>query len=171
MSTQTHPSNTLASLIKTLGHKDGMRRQSAREALVSMGAPAVPPLSLALQDARSEQVRWEASKALGEIGDPSAIPVLVKALEDENSDVVWLAAEALNTFGISAWPTLLQALIDEGTETMRLRESAHHVFHEQKEVGYDDLLASLMAALELGSLPSSAPMAAQDILNRMRENS
>jgi HEAT repeat protein len=170
MSTQAHPGNTLDSLMEDLGRKDGMLRQSARKSLVAMGAPAVDPLALALRDSTSDQVRWEAAKALGEIGDARAVPALVKALEDKDTDVVWLAAEALTAFGMAAWPTLLKALINEGTESVILRKGAHHVLHKQKQSGYNDLLAILTPALELDALPESASMAASDILNRMRAN-
>ena len=169
MSTQTPSGDTLDALMENLGNKDGMLRQRSRLSLVAMGAAAVPPLILALQNSTADQVRWEAAKALGDIGDARAIPALVQALEDEDSDVVWLAAEGLNAFGMAAWPTLLKALINEGTESVILRQGAHHVLHDQKQKGYDDLLAILISALDLDELPDSASRAASDILNRMRE--
>ena len=171
MSTPTDPGNTLDSLMETLNNKDGMLRQSARKALVAMGAPAVLPLVQALQQSKSDQVRWEAAKALGAMTDVRAIPALIAALGDHDSDVVWLAAVGLKTFGKKAWPELLQELIDKGTESVVLRKGAHHVFHDQKESGYEDLLAALMAALEQKALPETAPMVAHEILERMRANS
>jgi HEAT repeat protein len=99
MTTQTLSSDTLDTLMEKLAHKDGLLRQSAREALFAQGAPAVSPLMLALQDSESDQVRWEAAKALGAMGDSRAIPTLIKALGDKDSAVVWLAAVALHDFG------------------------------------------------------------------------
>lgn len=170
MSTQTQSGNTLDSYMEMLGNKDGLLRQSARESLVTMGAPAVSPLMLALGNSKSDQIRWEAAKALGAMGDARAIPTLITALGDGDSDVVWLAAVALNAFGKAAWPALLQALIDEGTGSVILRKGAHHVFQNQTESGYADLLRTLMSALEQDALPESAPMAAHEMLNRMRAN-
>lgn len=161
-------SNTLDSLMNMLGSKDGMARKSARESLVAMGAPAVPSLMEALQDSPSDKVRWEAAKSLGFMGDKRAIPTLVKALRDDDDDVVWLAAEGLKTFGRAAWPELLGAL--EGIESVALRKGAHHVFLNQQESGYDDLLVPLMSALELVARPESASLLAQKLLARMSEN-
>ena len=171
MTTPTLSSDTLDTLMEKLAHKDGLLRQSAREALVALGAPAVSPLMLALHNSKSDQVRWEAAKALGAMRDPRAIPTLIKALGDKDSDVVWLAAVALHDFGKTAWSAMLQALVDEGTESARLRKEAHHVFHGQLESGYEDLLATLLSALEADALPESASMAAHEILKRMRANS
>jgi HEAT repeat protein len=171
MNTPTDPGNTLESLMETLGHKDGLLRENARNSLVALGAPAVLPLVQALQGSHSAQVRWEAAKALGEISDDRAIPALIAVLYDRDSDVVWLAAVGLNGFGKRAWPALLQELVDKGTESVTLRKELHHVFHNQQEAGYEDLLAALMTALEQDALPETAPMVAHKILTRVREKS
>jgi len=168
MSTPTDAGNTLESLMETLSNKDGMLRQGARKALMAMGASAVLPLAEALEHSKSDQVRWEAAKALGAMHDVRAIPTLITALADRDSDVVWLAAVGLNAFGTKAWPELLQTLVDKGTESVVLRKELHHVFHNQKESGYEDLLAALMEALESNALPETAPMVAHEILVRMR---
>lgn len=171
MTAQPFSNDTLETLMKNLGHEDGLLRQSAREALVALGAPAVSSLMLALHNSKSDQVRWEAAKALGAMGDARAIPTLIKALADKDSDVAWLAAVALNAFGQTAWQDMLKALVDEGTESAILRKQAHHVFHGQQASGYEDLLATLLSALEADALPESGPMAAHELLKRMRANS
>jgi HEAT repeat protein len=51
------------------------------EALVKIGAPAVPHLIQALGD-RDRGVRAAACRALGEIGDGQAVPPLIQALGD-----------------------------------------------------------------------------------------
>lgn len=168
MSTPTDAGNTLESLMETLSNKDGLLRQSARKSLMAMGASAVLPLAEALQNSKSDQVRWEAAKALGSMHDVRAVPALIAALADRDSDVVWLAAVGLNAFGKKAWPELLQALVDKGTESVGLRKELHHVFHNQQEDGYEDLLAELMEALEPNALPEAASMVAHEIMKSLR---
>ncbi|MEO5368278.1 MAG: HEAT repeat domain-containing protein [Magnetococcus sp. WYHC-3] len=90
-------------LMDMLANKDGMLRQTAREALVKVGKPAVPSLVQALQPSQPDQVRWEAAKALSAIGDARSIPALVTTLEDPDYGVAWLAAEALRPFKQVAW--------------------------------------------------------------------
>lgn len=171
MNKQAFSSATLDDHMKALDDKDGLRRQSARESLVALGGVAVTPLMVALGSAKSKQVRWEAAKALGTMGRARSIPALVKALEDSDSDVTWLAADALSTFGKEAWPTLLTALITDGTESVTLRQSAHHVFANQKENGADGLLAPLLAALEAPALPEAASIAAIELLKQVKARS
>lgn len=158
----------LESLMDTLGSEDGAVRERARRSLIALGKPAVSPLSRALQNSRLAHVRWEAAKALGAIGDPGAIPSLVKALEDCDPDVAWLAAEGLRKFKQVAWPPLLRALVKRGSDSVSLRQGAHHVLRNQKVDGFNALLARLSKALEAGILPESATVAAYDILKRMK---
>jgi len=170
-SKQESAGTSLESLMNTLAGKNGMLRLKARESLVAIGKPAVACLAKALQKSKVDQVRWEAAKALGAIGDAKSIPQLVKALEDSNSDVAWLAAEALHKFGKAAWPSLLRAVTKMGPDSASLRHGAHHVLRNQKEDGFNDLLATLMAALESEAVPESAAVAAYDILKRMKDKS
>jgi HEAT repeat protein len=151
-----------------LASKDGMIRQKARESLVALGKPSVSSLIQALQNSPSDQVRWEAAKALGAIGDTRSIPSLVKALEDSNFDVAWLAAEALSTFKKTAWPPLLRALTKDGSHSVLLRQGIHHVLVNQKEDGFNDLLATLIKALEPSAVTESAIVAAYEIRKRMK---
>jgi len=153
-----------------LADKEPAVRLKARNSLVDMGKPAVSSLTGALRNSKLEHVRWEAVKTLGEIGDIRAIPSLVKALEDSDSDVNWLAAEALKNFKKVAWPTLLRALIKSNPDSVLLRQGVHHVLRNQKEDGFNDLLATLRIALESNSAPESTPSAASDILNRLKTN-
>jgi HEAT repeat protein len=165
-------SNTnLESLIEMLANEDGIIRQRARESLVVLGRPAVTSLNQALKNSKLDQVRWEAAKALGEIVDARSIPALVKALEDSNSDVAWLAAEALSKFKKTAWSPLLRALLKNGLNSDLLRQGAHHVLLNQKEDGFNDLLAILMNALESNADQELTPLAASDILKRMKVKS
>ena len=156
------------SLMDMLASKDGMVRRKARRSLVALGKPAASSLAQALRTSKLDQVRWEAAKALGAIGDTRSIPSLVKALEDSDPDVAWLAAEALSEFKKIAWPPLLRALVKAGADSFMLRQGAHHVLLNQKEDGFNDLLATLMKALKSGPVRGSATEAAYEILRRMK---
>jgi HEAT repeat protein len=171
MSKQKRTVANIGSLIDMLASKDGPTRQKARKTLVALGKPAVSSLNSTLQNSRLDHVRWEAAKALGAIGDTRAIPRLVKALEDSDHDVAWLAAEALRKFKKAAWPPLLRVLIKSGSDSGSLRQGAHHVFRNQNEVGFNDLLVSLTKALESSTVPELATVAAFDILKRMKARS
>jgi HEAT repeat protein len=168
MITKTLTGTSIESSMDKLASKDGMVRQKARESLVALGNPAVASLIEALRNDTSDQVRWEAAKALGAINDARSIPTLVEALSDSNSDVTWLAAEALRKFKKAAWPSLLRALMKNEPNAALLYQGAHHVLLDQREDGFDDLLAALMKALEIGALSESAIVAAHDILERMK---
>ncbi len=154
-----------------LASKKGVTRRKARESLVALGKPAVPSLTRALQNSRLDHLRWEAAKTLGAIGDARAIPSLVKALEDSDPDVAWLAAEALKKFKKVAWPQLLRALIEGGPDSVLMRHGAHHVLRNQREDGFNDLLATLTKALESKTVRVSTPLAADAILKKMKAKS
>ncbi len=158
----------IESLMDKLASKDGLVRQKARESLVTLGKPTVTSLNRALQHSASDQVRWEAAKALGAIGDARSIRPLVKALSDSSFDVAWLAAEALSKFKKAAWPPLMRALIKDGQGSGFLYQGVHHVLVHQREHGFDDLLATLLGALEVGELSESAIVAAHEIVLRMK---
>jgi len=167
MNEQKGTDTNLKSLMEMLASKDGVIRQKAREELVALGKPAVSSLIQALQNSKLDQVRWEAAKALGGINDTRSILPLVQALEDNISDVAWTAADALKAFRKAAWPPLLEALIKSKAESVALRKGAHHVLVDQKEDGFNDLLSTLLKALESSSAPESSAVAANEILKRM----
>lgn len=154
-----------------LASKDGAIRQKARKSLVALGKSAVSSLTRILQNSGSDHVRWEAVKTLGAIGDSRAIPLLVKALEDGDPDVPWVAAEALRKFKKDAWPPLLHALVKNGSDSVLLRQGAHHVLRNQKEDGFNDLLGTLKKDLESYTVQESTPLAAYDILKKMKAKS
>ena len=168
MSTQKGNGIDLESLMALLASKDGMLRQKARKSLVVLGKPAVPSLTQALQNSNLDQVRWEAAKILGAIADARSIPALLKALEDTDTDVAWLAAQALRKFKKAAWQPLLSALFNSGMDSVLLRQGAHHVLRNQKAEGFNDLLAKLKKALESSTAAESSPLAAFEILKRMK---
>jgi len=169
MNSKASDNADVASLVGDLSDRDGVIRQRARETLVTLGSGAVSPLIELLTSSRSDQARWEAAKTLGAIEDERSIPALVKALGDDNTDVGWVAAEGLKKFGMAAWPSLLNALIEgEPNDSGLLYLGANHVLVDQQEDGYDDLLAELLKDLEAGGLSESAMVAARNILDRMK---
>jgi hypothetical protein len=167
MEKQKIDGTNLGFLMDMLENKDGMARKKARESLVKIGKPAVSPLITELEHSKTDQVRWEAAKALGAIGNEESIPALVKALEDINADVAWLAAAGLKKFKKTAWPYLLRALVENGAKSALLCQGAHHVFQNQKGDEFKDLLAPLVKALEIDTVPGSAAVAANEMLTRM----
>lgn len=124
-------STKIDDLISDLGSNDGLVRQQARIVLVHLGQPAVAALIKAFQK-RKGYTHWEAAKALSQIGDPASVNALIAALEDEQFNIRWLAAEGLIAVGRSSVEPLLRALIDR-SNSVRLREGAHHVFHDLVE--------------------------------------
>jgi thioredoxin-like negative regulator of GroEL len=158
-------------LADMLTSKEAAVRQKARKLLAILGKPAVPFLIRVLQNSRKDHVRWEAAKTLSAIGDARAIPSLVKALEDSDTDVAWLAAEALCKFKKTAWPQLLNALVENKPNSVLLQHGAHHVLRNQEEDGFNDLLTTLRDALESGTASVSTPFAASNILRRLEVKS
>jgi len=157
------------SLVILLENEDVKARIKARKSLVTIGKPAVPALSLVLENSKIYKARWEAAKALSEIGDLKSIHSLVKALEDPESDVAWLAAKTLAKFKKAAWPKLMRALVERGADSILLQHGAHHILRKQKMEGYNDLLNTLRTALETGSVHESVPPAAYNILEQMKK--
>lgn len=158
---------SISSLIAELSRKDGLVRERARQSLVAIGAPAVASLIEALANP-SELLRWEAAKALGEIGNPTAAPALVAALEDNVFDVRWLAAEGLIAVGDKGLVPLLQALV-ERSDSMWLREGAHHVLHDISRGELKEIVRPVLAALEDIQPSLEVPFAAKTVLNVLIE--
>lgn len=158
---------TVTSLIANLSRKDGGVRERARQSLVAIGTPAVALLIEALVDPK-ELVRWEAAKALGEIRNPAAAPALVAALEDKVFDVRWLAAEGLIALGGEGLIPLLHAL-SERSDSLWLREGAHHVLHNISRGELREVLQPVLAALDDIEPSVEVPFAARTLLNELME--
>lgn len=159
---------TIASLVNALASTDGVERCAAREKLEKAGRPAVPALLTALQSP-SAHARWEAAKALGEIADPSAARVLVSTLEDEEQGVRWLAATALINLGHAALAPLLRG-VESGSDSIWLREGAHHVLRSLIGDGVADEASPVLEALEDIEPCIEAPIAAYHVLQALRES-
>lgn len=152
-------------LIADLSSDDGMRRVRARHSLVSLGSEAVAPLIKALSN-RNQWVRWEAAKALEQIGDESATQALIRTLEDKTFDLRWLAAEGLISIGRKAVIPLLAQLLDN-SDSIRLREGAHHVFHDLEDKDLQVILAPVLSALEDTDATVEVPLAAKTTLYKL----
>jgi HEAT repeat protein len=158
-------STKIISLVADLASQDELVRTDARQSLVNIRGPAVSPLIEALRDPR-RQVRWEAAKALGEIANPTAAPSLVRALRDTEFSVRWLAAEGLIALGSEGLSPLLRALI-ERSDSVWLRQGAHHVLHDLARGDLREILQPVVAALQ-GIEPSlEAPRAARTALDAL----
>ncbi len=158
---------TIRKLIMTLSNDTDSVRNGARQSLVAIGAPAVPPLIEALKQ-KDDHVRREAVKALSAIGGPKVAPALIKTLEDEEFDIRWLSAEGLVGLGMEGLKPLLRALVEHGDSPLLL-EGAHHVIHDMAKGGLKKYLGPVLASLEGIGTAVKAPVAASNALEMMRE--
>lgn len=168
MSKHTKTEKNIEEQVNLLVSKDANVRRDARKALTKIGKHAVVPLSDILVNSAVYKARWEAAKALGKILDITSIPALIHALEDAESDVAWLAAEALEQFKMQAWPELLHCLVNKGSESVALRNGAHHIVRRQREKGFNNLLGILRKALRSDTISECIPVAAGNVLAKMR---
>ena len=156
---------SIESLINDLSSNNGIARVRARQALVTIGGGTVAALSNALEGQNEEQ-RWEAAKALGQIGDPAAVGVLVKTLEDKIFDLRWLAAEGLITIGKPSIVPLLHSLL-EHSDSVYVREGAHHVFHDLHDQNLKAILRPILDALEDTEKQIELPFATEAALKSL----
>jgi len=157
----------LEDLVGELSNRRGSRRLRAREALVEIGAPAVPAL-LPLAASPSKQLRWEATKTLGAIADLRAVPALVERLADSESGIRWLAAVGLVSLGPAAIPPALRAVIAR-PDSQDLRRAVHHVLHDLTHDNPDlvEIISPVLAALRDIEPADAIPPKAQEALQRL----
>ena len=167
MSTLISHTRDIDALIAAMTDDHGLTRLKARQALVAMKQDAVAPLAKALQHPEW-RIRWGAAKALGQIGDPSAADALIKSLEDERPGIRWLAAEALIALNPAGLHALLDALIHH-SDSVWLREGAHHIIHDmvEKDPDQSHVLAPVAKALDDTEPAIEAPPAAQAALDKL----
>lgn len=89
------------------------RRNSSVEALVRLGAAAVPTLLGRTADPDPE-IRKVVADVLGEIGDRRTVPAIVSALADGEENVRTAAAEALGKIGDDRAQASLLAVLEGG---------------------------------------------------------
>ncbi|MBN2107562.1 MAG: HEAT repeat domain-containing protein [Deltaproteobacteria bacterium] len=157
----------IVQLIADLSSRRDLRRLQARRMLVAIGRPAIPSLN-GLLDNRRHQVRWEAAKSLAQIQDPDCIPGLLTAMEDERFDIRWVAAEGMAALGLPALKHLLK-LLKGNPDSVRLRESAHHVIRSViGDAPGHELLPVLLELEKFGTAAASLPRVAQAALASLR---
>jgi HEAT repeat protein len=86
-------------LIQALHGKDPMLANLAADALIAIGAPAVPALIDVMQNS-PQKVRLVAVRALARIGDHRSIPVLYEALSEDSVLMEYWASEGLERMGV-----------------------------------------------------------------------
>jgi len=85
-------------LIQSLSETDSLMVRLAANALVAIGAAAVPALLDLLRDG-TPVTRFEAVRALALIGDPRAYPALMGVLEEDSALMEYWANEGLERMG------------------------------------------------------------------------
>jgi HEAT repeat protein len=148
--------------IELLKSRNGMERQRARIALVTIGTQAIDFFA-ELATHPQDTVRWEAVKGLGQLMDPVTAPILVNALEDENTAVRWLAAEGLVKLNKNGLIPLLEALTRQKI-TIFLREGAHHVIKSLARKYPSEEIRKLLKSLDLTTNHSDVPILARNLL-------
>jgi HEAT repeats len=164
---QARDSAVIGLLVDQLASDDRLEREHALRALVAVHCPAVGPLIAALSDP-DDEVRWEAAGALAEISDPTAGKALVRALEDPSCDVRWVAGVALIALDGRGLVPLLQALVDRAP-SRRLRQGAHHILYSLSSRGWAKRVAPVLSALEDIEPVSTVPLAAQSVLDTLKD--
>jgi HEAT repeat protein len=109
-------------LIRALELRDTDMYKSAKEALIKIGAPAVPSLLELLSKSPSVL----AIRTLGGIGDSEAVVPLTKLLKDktQTEDIRDAAATALGQFGGQEILELLLTTLDDEAEPKQVRGGA-----------------------------------------------
>jgi HEAT repeat protein len=154
-------------LIEQLQSDDGVLRMKARDTLVKIGKPAACYI-IPLLNHRDKHLRWEACKTLGHIRDPKTARDIALLLTDEDMDVRWVAADALIELEHHAVEAVLEQ-IEENFDSPMLRESAHHVLHQLKQLRMlNEMEEEVLNALKVTELPSKAAFAANKVLDHLR---
>lgn len=86
-------------LIEALSSSDSLLARLAGDALIAVGAQAVPDLLLVMKDG-VQSARIEAARALALIGDPRAIPAFYQALYEDSTLLEYWASEGLDRLGV-----------------------------------------------------------------------
>jgi len=174
LSPEKRAEKIVASIVSRHLHWDGEATPegvTASEALVNIGAPAVPALIECLSDGddtpyddQDDAVRIWAPSVLGEIGDTSAAPLLIGLLRDRNYIVRVVAAGALGKIGDPSAIPGLEMLLNDSDEAKGVRWSAVVALDR-----IDDPLAvpALLKAVT-GETDSEVRNVAQKALDRLR---
>lgn len=151
-----HP-KSFAPLVSLLPHAD--LSQSASEALVRIGAPALEALMPALK-APEPAARHAAARVLGEIGSSKAVDALVEVLQTD--DTYSVRAAAATALGQLKDAKAIWALVN----TLRLRDETT----TDRQAALDELRHAASRALhKIGSPLAKAAAEGKDIEAALRE--
>lgn len=93
-------SNAVSPLVQALSARDQLLARLAADALIAIGADAVPALIRVMGDG-SQPARIQAVRALAEIGDTRAVPVLFAALDEDSALIEHWAGLGLQNMGVN----------------------------------------------------------------------
>ncbi len=97
----SHPDpQAVTALIRALSDPDRMTANLAANALIAIGAEAVPGLIETVHNGR-QAARLEALRALAEIRDPRAIPTLMNVLDEDSILLQHWAETGLENLGLN----------------------------------------------------------------------
>ena len=172
----------IAPLIEKLTLNDARIRRDASEALIDIGAPALPALITALQDP-DPNLRWCAASVLGDMGEEAvvAIPALTQALQDSASQVRLYATLALGNLGSpakAAIPALVERLKDPDPYIRTYASFALRKMGVEAKVAVPALVQALQdpngrvrlnAAYALGAIGTEAAPAIPDLVHALSD--
>ncbi len=166
--TEDLPKKDVPSIIKGLSNPDNIVRLEMRNVLSCIGAQAVPDLLQAMAKADTN-VRWQIIKVFDNIRDPSTIPILIEQLRDDDAEIRWAASNALLNLRRATLPALFEALTRD-FDSLRLRQSAHHILRVLKDNGkLTPVEEKVYTALGEISPLVSVPWAASRALQALRD--
>ncbi len=136
---------TLPGLLEILATAFDIRETIASEALVEIGAPAIPGLTNLLDDDDS-RIRWRAARCLSKIAaeyeEKGTLKGLLKAFHDDSPDVAWLAADGLVALGPDVSIEVLRSALGQRLSPMTSRALHHYADHATPRQTFQPLIAA-----------------------------
>jgi HEAT repeat protein len=136
------------SLIRALKQTSKKVRDTARQALVSIGEPAIPHLVDTIQKKRDEEIRRAAAEVLGQIRSPRAVKPIIETLRNVRSALAIYDSlrGALVSINEPAIPVLVEAL---GDESPIVRQVAMESLAELQGIHISEWLKGVLAVKPL----------------------
>jgi hypothetical protein len=156
---------TAAALVGALRYHDETLASLLCQALLQMGAGAVPALSMAAS-ARDSWVRWHVLRVLGELHDLRVLRLLVDALADEDFAVAWMAARGLIEMDTFVVEEVLHLLL-RAPDTPRLMETTGYVLRAQTNAEIKALLEPVIHSMRQTDYRVAVPLAVERALEQL----
>jgi HEAT repeat protein len=136
--------DAVPSLIRALEQSSKKVRDAARQALVSIGEPAIPHLVDTIQKKRDEEIRRAAAEVLGQIKSPRAVKPIIETLRNVRSALAIYDSlkGALVSINEPAIPVLVEAL---GDESPIVRQVAMESLAELQGIHISEWLKGVLA--------------------------